>query len=137
MSKDRYTDDEYDDTYKDVHGDEGAREQYTDDGTDDTFFPSGTGGRFTPTGWGFWPSTSAADAEYDERQAGEYDADEYSAREADRTDESDESWWDEGLIGLLLVAGVVLFFFPEPATTAIGIGLIAVGVVAWIIDWLA
>jgi len=25
----------------------------------------------------------------------------------------------------------VLFFFPEPATSAVGIGLIALGVIAW------
>ena len=49
-------------------------------------------------------------------------------------DENDDSWWDEGLIGLLLIAGVVLFFIPEPTTSAIGIALVGVAVVAWIID---
>lgn len=44
------------------------------------------------------------------------------------------SWWDEGLITLLLVAGVVLFLFPEPATSALGIVLLAVGVIAWVVD---
>ena len=49
-------------------------------------------------------------------------------------DEDDGSWWDKGIVGLLLIAGVVLFFFPEPATSAIGILLIGLAVVAWIAD---
>lgn len=34
-------------------------------------------------------------------------------------------------VGLLLIIGVVLFFFPEPITSTIGIILIAVAVIAW------
>lgn len=49
----------------------------------------------------------------------------------------DDSWWDEGLVTLLLVAGVALFVFPEPATSALGLALIAVGVAFWVLDWLA
>jgi drug/metabolite transporter (DMT)-like permease len=41
---------------------------------------------------------------------------------------------DEGLIGLLLVAGVVLFLFPEPSTSAFGILLIVTGLLGWAID---
>jgi hypothetical protein len=70
------------------------------------------------------------DAEYGER--GERKS---KTREGHRTDE-DDSWVDEGLIGLVLVAGIALFLFPEPTTSAIGIGLITVGAIAWIIDWL-
>ena len=66
----------------------------------------------------------------DDETYGEYD-------DYDETyEEDDGSWWDEGLIGLLLIAGVVLFFFPEPTTSIIGIALLAIGVVAWIIDWI-
>ena len=50
---------------------------------------------------------------------------------------ANDSWWDEGLIGLLLVVGVVLFVFPEPSTSALGILLIVTGVLAWIIEAIA
>lgn len=49
-------------------------------------------------------------------------------------DEDEGSWWDEGLISLLIIAGVVLFFFPEPATSMLGIVLILIGAVAWLVD---
>ncbi len=49
--------------------------------------------------------------------------------------EDDGSWWDEGLISLLLVVGVVLFIFPEPATSALGILFVSAGVIAWLVDW--
>ena len=65
----------------------------------------------------------------------EYD-DTYGEYNDDTYDEDDGSWWDEGLIGLLLIAGIVLFFFPEPTTSVIGIALIGIAVVAWIIDWI-
>ena len=137
MAKDPYTDDEYDDTYKEVHGDEPARDQYADDGTDDNFFPTGAGGRFgglTPSGWGIWPTSNTPDAGYTDR-----DVSEGTQRETEpvATGESDEgSWWDEGLIGTIIVAGFVLFVIPEPATSALGIFLMGIGVVLWIIDWL-
>ncbi|WP_227355413.1 hypothetical protein [Haladaptatus salinisoli] len=54
---------------------------------------------------------------------------------SDATEDDGGSWWDEGLISLLLIAGVVLFVIPEPATSAFGILLISVGVVAWLVDW--
>ncbi|NHN57651.1 MULTISPECIES: hypothetical protein [Halorussus] len=60
------------------------------------------------------------------------DDDEYDSAYDDEDD--DGSWWDEGLIGLLLVAGVVLFFFPEPFTSTVGIALIALGIIAWAAD---
>lgn len=52
----------------------------------------------------------------------------------DGPDEEDGSWLDEGAISLLLLAGVALFVFPEPATSALGIVLISIGVVAWLAD---
>ncbi|WP_433634057.1 hypothetical protein [Halomicrococcus sp. NG-SE-24] len=39
-----------------------------------------------------------------------------------------------GLVGLLLVAGGILFFFPEPATSGIGVMLIIAAVVIWVIQ---
>lgn len=50
--------------------------------------------------------------------------------------EEKSSWLDEGTILALFVLGVVLLLFPEPATSTVGLGLIAVAVVAWAIDWL-
>lgn len=65
-----------------------------------------------------------------------YEDDEYDTEYDDDTydDEDDGSWWDVGLIGLLLIAGVALFLFPEPFTSTIGIVLIALGIVAWVAD---
>lgn len=129
MAKDPYTDDEYDDTYREVHGDEPARDQYTDRTTDDTFFPFGAGGSMFRSGRGLWPGGTTTEPEYDETSP---DA---SAVTGDESE--DDSWWDEGLIGTVLVVGVVLFLFPEPATSALGIGLIAVGLIAGLVDWLS
>ena len=50
------------------------------------------------------------------------------------SDAVDGSLWDEGLVSLFLVCGVVLFLFPEPTTSFVGIGLIIVGLVAWLVD---
>lgn len=57
----------------------------------------------------------------------------------DRYDEStdaekSDSWWDVGLITLLLVAGVVLFVFPEPVTSGLGILLVLTGAALWLVD---
>ncbi|WP_137286086.1 DUF308 domain-containing protein [Halorussus salinisoli] len=142
MPNDPYTDDEYDDTYKKVHGDEPARDQYAgDEATDDTFFPSGVGGTLSPTGWGIWPSNSSVDADYDGTEGrsdateGEYDRTAGTGPATTESDDEGGTWLDEGLIGALLLVGVVLFFFPEPTTSAIGIAMVAMGVVAWIADW--
>ena len=133
MPNDPYTDDEYDDTYKEVHGDEPTRDRYTNEGTDDTFFPSGAGGSLFRSGRGLWPGGTTGDA------ADAYeDGDQYDGREAvGAEDDENGSWWDEGLIGTILLVGFVLFVIPEPATSGIGILLLATGVVLWIIDWLA
>ena len=80
--------------------------------------------RYAPAGggwgwsWGWPPYRDDADESYVEGAS----------------DDGDGGWWDEGLISLFLVCGVVLFFFPEPTTSFVGIGLIAVGTVAWLID---
>lgn len=48
--------------------------------------------------------------------------------------EQSDSWWDVGLITALLVAGVVLFLFPEPVTSGIGILLLLTGAALWLVD---
>lgn len=58
-----------------------------------------------------------------------------SRRESSGTSEV-AGYTEEGIAALLILVGVVLFFFPEPATSAVGIALISVGVVVWIVDWL-
>lgn len=60
--------------------------------------------------------------------------------EEDTEDES-ESWFGRarakyGLGTLLAAAGVALFLFPEPATSAVGLLLIGAGVLLWIVGWL-
>lgn len=83
---------------------------------------------------------SRDDHHTDETPEGEFyegtaygDDDEFMTSEA----REDDSWWDEGLVSLLLVTGVVLFLLPEPATSTIGIVLVISGLVLWAIDWLA
>ncbi|MFC4359170.1 hypothetical protein ACFO0N_14580 [Halobium salinum] len=39
-----------------------------------------------------------------------------------------------GLVGLLLLVGIILFLFPEPATSGIGITLIVVALVLWVVQ---
>jgi len=51
------------------------------------------------------------------------------------TGESAEQYVEEGLAALLLVVGIILFFFPEPFTSMLGIGLIIIGVLVWIADY--
>ncbi|WP_247731039.1 hypothetical protein [Halovivax limisalsi] len=67
------------------------------------------------------------------RRKGEAYSEEAAYENAD--EDADGSLWDEGLITLLIVAGVVLFLFPEPATSALGILLLSIGVIAWLVDW--
>lgn len=51
------------------------------------------------------------------------------------TDQRDTgSWWGEGLASLLLIAGVILFFIPEPITSTLGILLLILGAFVWIVD---
>jgi hypothetical protein len=135
VSDNPYTDDEYDDSYKNVHGDEPTRDQYADrDATDDTFFPSGVGNSLYPSGWGIWPAGDANDAGTGSEAGDEY---EDSATEYDQRAAEDDGWLGEGIAGTLLLVGVVLFLFPEPATSALGIGLVTLGVLVWVADALA
>lgn len=125
MARDPYTDDEYDETYRKVHGDDPVKDQYANDATDDSFFPSGLTGMY-PSNWR-QTGPATVDAEYGEPGGNS----EYETRD------TGDSMWDEGLISLLLVGGLALFLFPEPTTSAVGVVMMGVGVVAWLIDWAA
>ena len=128
--------------------DERRRDENRDDANDSFFsgrgFSPGYSGRWLGgVGWRpFW--SGGADEEYDETNAGEtayedraYDETAYDATYGDReVAAEDNGWWDEGLITLLLVVGVVLFVFPEPATSALGVLLIVAGLIAWLVDWM-
>jgi len=61
------------------------------------------------------------------------DADWYEEQQYDTSGSG--SWIDEGLITLLLVAGVVLLLFPEPATSGLGLLLLVAGLIGWLLDW--
>ena len=52
----------------------------------------------------------------------------------ERFDEEDDGYLGETLVALLIAAGVILFLFPEPVTSTLGIILIGIGVVAWLAD---
>ena len=111
-------------------------DQADDAGT--SFFPyTGT----LPLGW---PGRTGREAGPDQYGDQPYDDEPYGEESygEERYDESSKgpgegTWLDEGLIGLVLVAGLVLFLIPEPATSGIGVLLMGVGVVLWILDWLA
>ena len=125
MSEDRYDGDTYGDTrgVEDEVGD-----QRTEDAYDDTLLPYG--GTMYPFEWSIWSSTADEEEVYE----GEgYDREDYD--EAPVAD-GDGASWDEGMIGTLLLVGLVLFFIPEPTTSAVGVLLLAIGVGAWIVDWL-
>lgn len=38
-----------------------------------------------------------------------------------------------GLAGLLILVGLVLFIFPEPATSGLGVVLMVLGVLLWLL----
>lgn len=44
-------------------------------------------------------------------------------------------WWDVGLLPMLFVAGVALFVFPEPVTSALGVVLVVTGIAPPVADW--
>lgn len=39
-----------------------------------------------------------------------------------------------GLVGLLIVIGIILFLFPEPATSGLGITLIVLALIVWAVS---
>lgn len=78
---------------------------------------------YWPSPFGAWPPLVG-----DRQDAERYDP----AKEG-----ANDSSWGGGLITLLIVIGAVLFVFPEPATSAVGILLIAIGVIGWLIGWIS
>ena len=80
------------------------------------------GGGWWGGGWG-WP-----------RRYGEDEKPEDATYRGGTYEEEDDSWLDEALISLLLIGGIILFFFPEPITSTIGIILVLVGALAWLVD---
>lgn len=124
MSRDDspYTDDAYQDEYDDR---DAYEEAYDDDGSA-SFFP------YPASSFGWPPGVlgGGVEEEYDETaRGGAYEDEPYG----DDYDE-DESWLDEGVIAFTLIAGLALFLFPEPATSAAGIVLLLVGSIAWLAD---
>jgi len=79
--------------------------------------------------WGMWPRSSedGGDEEYPTTQPTDTRHDSGSTGGFAR-------YWDEGLITLLIVGGAILFLFPEPATSGLGILLMGLGVLAWLVD---
>lgn len=75
----------------------------------------------------------------DDDVVSEYDTpgEEHQEGVAEDPGERTEGWWEKGLVTMLLVAGVLLFLFPEPATSGLGVLLMLTGAVVWLIDWLA
>ena len=43
---------------------------------------------------------------------------------------------EEEQASLLIIIGAVLFFFPEPITSVIGIIVLLVGIATWVADWI-
>lgn len=124
MSRDSpYTDDAYDSEYDERTAYEGA---YHDDDASDSYFP------YPASSFGWPPGVLGGGTDQgreDRVRGGAYEGESYSDEY-----EEDESWLDEGLIGLTLVAGLALFLFPEPTTSAAGIVLLLVGSIAWLAD---
>lgn len=121
----RYADDDDVDRppYDEDYGEETA---YNDDRT----LPG-----FLPFGWPAMFNQGTTDERHREGYDEEYGRDYERERQRDYEREDEGTWLDEGLISLTIVAGVILFLFPEPGTSALGILLITVGVVAWVVDW--
>lgn len=111
-------------TPSDHDGEEPYREEETDDRRKFPYMPRGWGGT-----WAIWPFGAS-------REETRYEEETYEdASDSPHDEDSHESLWDASLITLLLVGGVILFLFPEPVTSAIGIFLISMGVIGWLIDW--
>lgn len=50
--------------------------------------------------------------------------------------EFSQEYSEEGLATLLIVTGAILFVFPEPITSVVGIGLLLTGAATWVSDWI-
>lgn len=110
----------------DHYGEETHREE---ENADRGRFPYFSSRKWAGT-WGLWPIIPGREGEtsYDEEThegAGDHPADE----------DGSESRWDVGLFTLLIVGGAILFLFPEPITSGLGIVLLSFGVLGWLVDW--
>lgn len=54
--------------------------------------------------------------------------------ESQRTDDGHGRFLDEELIPILVIGGFVLFLFPEPMTSSLGIVVVGIGVGLWLWD---
>ena len=123
----------------DEYGDEVYHEEEYDRYDDDSYADRAEDRRFPylPSwgwggAWGVMPWASRRDEDEVDYDEGGYDP--YGETEVD--DEGGfGSLWDESLITLLIVGGAILFFFPEPATSGLGVILMGLGVLAWLVDW--
>ena len=52
-------------------------------------------------------------------------------------DDDDTEYVEQGVDAFLILVGVILFFFPEPFTSMMGILLMLVGAFMWLYDFLA
>jgi len=64
-----------------------------------------------------------------------------SDRTTDRTTDGSTGWFGRTrakyrLGGLLVLAGIILFLVPEPATSGLGVTLIVVGAIVRLVSWL-
>jgi hypothetical protein len=72
-------------------------------------------------------------------EEGRADVDEYGFEHDEwETGEDESIWrfWDEGIITLLIVGGAILFLFPEPITSGVGVLMMGAGLLFWLVDWL-
>ena len=79
------------------------------------------------------------DASGTTRKGGTVDAggsylDEGGYDESHQREDPESPFVGESLIALLVLGGAILFFFPEPATSMVGVGLLALGVILWVAD---
>lgn len=113
-----------------THGDEVGRfeePRYEEEETGRFSYlrPWGWGGA-----WGMWPRSS------EEGEEAEYPATRPTGTRRDSEPTGGLArYWDEGLVTLLIVGGAILFFFPEPATSGLGILMMGLGVLLWLVEW--
>jgi hypothetical protein len=125
-------DDSYDERLDDANdrtgpvGDRPDHYAYDDDSGSGTLVPR------PAFPWGWPPSYFRGDQ--DEGYENRLDYGEESQHQEPVGEDEDDSWLGEGMITLLIVAGAVLFLFPEPATSALGIVLLGIGVFGWLAD---
>lgn len=46
-----------------------------------------------------------------------------------------QEWWDALGVGGIIIIGLALFFFPEPVTSFVGIGIIIIACLVWLAGW--